>query len=77
MDWFTYIAFYENFALHSHLRASQKAWIKFRDAEFDFINSTPDRGTLSLLIDDESRLEIVKSRVMQLRKHLSVETDNP
>jgi uncharacterized protein YecT (DUF1311 family) len=51
------------------LRASQREWIKFRDAESTFLASllTPDRGTMMRLTVNEMMSDLVKHRVLQLR----------
>lgn len=51
------------------LKESQRDWLKFRDAEFLFINQyyyEVKKGTIFYVIGDENRLQIVKDRALQL-----------
>jgi uncharacterized protein YecT (DUF1311 family) len=51
------------------LRASQREWIRFRDAESTFLAGllTPDRGTMMRITVNEMMANLVKDRVLQLR----------
>ena len=51
------------------LRAAQREWVKFRDAESNFLGSllTPDRGTMMRITVNEMMADLVKVRVLQLR----------
>lgn len=51
------------------LRAAQREWIKFRDAESTFLGSllTPDRGSMMRITVNEMMADLVKDRVLQLR----------
>jgi uncharacterized protein YecT (DUF1311 family) len=51
------------------LRAAQREWIKFRDAESNFLGSllTPDRGSMMRITVNEMMSDLVKDRVLQLR----------
>lgn len=51
------------------LRAAQREWIGFRDAESVFLGSllTPDRGTTMRIAVNEMMTDLVKDRVLQLR----------
>lgn len=51
------------------LRAAQREWIKFRDAESEFLGSllTPDRGSMMRITVNEMMSGLVKDRVLQLR----------
>jgi uncharacterized protein YecT (DUF1311 family) len=51
------------------LRAAQREWIRFRDAESVFLGSllTPDRGTMMRIAVNEMMADLVKARVLQLR----------
>ncbi len=56
-----------------NLRNSQKAWLKFRDAEFEFLseNFTRERFGSSFVISIGSyRTEIIKTRVKELLWYL-------
>jgi uncharacterized protein YecT (DUF1311 family) len=51
------------------LRAAQREWIKFRDAEASFLGSllTSDRGTMMRITVNEMMANLVKDRALQLR----------
>jgi len=53
----------------ANLRAAQRAWIGFRDAEAAFLASlvTPERGTIMRIFTNEMMVNLVKDRVGQLR----------
>ena len=57
------------------LKESQKQWLKFRDAEFDFLvkyyyeTNPPGFGDFLLWMED-ARMEIVKQRTLQLDRYL-------
>lgn len=53
----------------SALRDAQRAWIKFRDAESDFLGSliTPDRGTIMRITTNEMMTDMVRQRTQALR----------
>jgi len=50
------------------LRAAQKAWIKFRDAEADYQADAERGGTLAPLIATSVRVELTESRRKNLEK---------
>ena len=55
------------------LKHSQRLWLQFRDAEFDFINHnwTPANfGSSSALSRNAYRVKVVKSRVLELLHYL-------
>lgn len=52
------------------LRTAQRAWIKFRDSEIDFISST-ETGTIGLLMRDDRLLSLTKQRAVELRSFIS------
>lgn len=52
------------------LRTAQRAWIKFRDSEIDFISST-ETGTIGLLMRDDRLLSLTKQRAIELRSFIS------
>ena len=56
------------------LKASQLAWIKYRDSESKFNDeiTTLKGGTLYLLMGDSSRLEMVKDRTLELRRYIGI-----
>ncbi len=51
------------------LRAAQREWIRFRDAESNFLGSllTVDRGTMMRITVNDMMTGLVKDRVLQLR----------
>jgi len=54
------------------LRESQRQWIKFRDAEFGFIDDLYlGIGTMIPVIKYGQKLDFVKQRVLQLQEYLS------
>lgn len=54
------------------LKASQKKWLAFRDAEQAFMRGpwTEDRGTLIRVTLNQANVEMVRARVLQLRGYL-------
>ena len=53
------------------LRNLQRQWLAFRDAEFAFINEFyPTQGTMWVPVRMSERVEIVKSRALQLSSYL-------
>lgn len=51
--------------------ASQRTWIKYRDAEFSFINSyyyDNDKGTLFFVMGDHKRMEMIKNRTKEIQE---------
>lgn len=56
-------------AAFNTLKESQRNWLKFRDAEFLFINKyyyELKKGTIFYVIGDGNRVQIVKDRALQL-----------
>ena len=51
------------------LRAAQREWIRFRDAESEFLASliTPERGSIMRIVVNERMAGIVRDRALQLR----------
>jgi len=55
------------------LRASQRSWIKFRDAEFEATDSLyPHLGTMYTTLRASERLAIVKDRATTLRGYYEI-----
>lgn len=59
------------------LRASQREWVKFKEKEFEFLNSYPymnnnkvEHGTMSLIVVQERKLDIIKHRTLELKEFL-------
>lgn len=51
---------------------SQRNWIKFRDKEFEFINTyyyNNEKGTLFFVMGDLKKMEIVKKRVLEFQEY--------
>jgi len=55
------------------LKASQRQWIAFRDAESDFLGSlvTPEAGSIMRVTTNEAMVDMVKARVLALRSYSS------
>jgi uncharacterized protein YecT (DUF1311 family) len=56
------------------LKKSQRQWIKYRDAEFDFIADTITRakfGSSSVMTVGSRRNAVLKARVIQLYRYLN------
>jgi uncharacterized protein YecT (DUF1311 family) len=53
------------------LKASQRQWIAFRDAESEFLSSfeVTEGGTIMRLVTNEAMIDLVKSRVRELRSY--------
>ncbi len=59
------------------LREAQRAWLKFRDAEFANIKEIYEgQGTMFIVIQAADRLEIVKQRAEALRVYYQIRRDN-
>lgn len=60
------------------LKSAQLAWIKYRDSEFKVINEVIGKkdGTIWLLVYDENRKDLVRTRAIQLKSYLSSLEDN-
>lgn len=54
------------------LRAAQRAWLGFRDAECAFRRSADEGGTDAVLIANTCRIELTIARSEELRKALRV-----
>lgn len=52
------------------LRIAQRAWIKFRDSEIDFMFATPSGGTIDMLHFDDKNLALTKQRAIELKGQL-------
>jgi uncharacterized protein YecT (DUF1311 family) len=58
------------------LRESQRAWIKFRDAEFEIINILyPQDATMYINIRAADKLSIVKERALELKHYVEIQED--
>ncbi|HRK73719.1 MAG TPA: DUF1311 domain-containing protein [Rhodothermales bacterium] len=58
-------------AQQTKLRNLQRQWITFRDAEFAFINDFyPTQGTMWVPVRMSERVDVVKSRALQLSSYL-------
>ncbi|MBL7978118.1 MAG: DUF1311 domain-containing protein [Bacteroidetes Order II. Incertae sedis bacterium] len=58
-------------AQQTKLRNLQRQWIAFRDAEFAFINDFyPTQGTMWVPVRMSERVDVVKSRALQLSSYL-------
>jgi len=56
------------------LQESQRAWIKFRDAEFEIINILyPQDYTLYINIRAADKMSIVKERALQLKHYVEIQ----
>lgn len=53
------------------LKASQRQWLAFRDAESEFLTSfeVTHGGTIMRLVTNEAMVDLVKSRVRELRSY--------
>jgi uncharacterized protein YecT (DUF1311 family) len=60
------------------LKEAQIQWLKFRDAEFKLLNGIYDKleGTMYIPMRIDSRLQIVKSRALDLKSHLDLLKDS-
>ena len=56
------------------LREAQREWIKYRDKEFEAIDSVYSQmeGTMWIPIRIESRVRVVRERVLMLRHYLEI-----
>ena len=59
------------------LRASQREWVKFKEKEFEFLNNYPyiynnkyKHGTITLIVIQDQKLQIVKDRTLELKSFL-------
>ncbi len=56
------------------LKASQAAWLKFRDAESKLsgliVNSR--EGTMWLIVGDSDRMELIRKRALELKRYLEI-----
>jgi len=53
--------------------ASQRNWIKYRDAEFSFINSyyyDNNKGILFFVMGDHKRMEMIKNRTKEIQEYI-------
>ena len=58
------------------LRESQRAWIKFRDAEFESIeNMYPQDATININIRAADKMSIVKERALQLKGYYETQSE--
>ncbi len=60
------------------LKEAQRAWIKFRDKEFEFINTRylePFEGALYQTIAADEAMEVVKARALDLQTHYDILKD--
>lgn len=59
------------------LRSSQRAWLKFRNLEFENIDNVYDRkeGTMYLPMRVESKTRVVRERALQLMRLASILTE--
>ena len=56
------------------LRESQRAWIKFRDAEFENIeNMYPQDATMYINVRAAAKMSIVKERALQLKDYYEIQ----
>ena len=53
------------------LKASQRQWIVFRDAESKFLGSlvTPEAGSIMRVVTNQAMTDMVKARVLALRSY--------
>jgi len=52
---------------------AQRKWIKFRDAEFEFINYyyyQQEKGTLFFVMGDFRKMEMVKKRALEIQEYI-------
>ena len=62
-------------AQQSKFMSAQKAWLKFRDAEFAFIDDyyyNAKQGTMFSIMAEGDKMNIVKERAMQLKVYYVV-----
>ncbi len=61
-------------AARASLKESQLQWIKFRDLEFKFQDSVYSKleGTMYIPMSADSRMQVVKSRALELRSYLEL-----
>ncbi len=67
------------------LRESQRRWIKYRDKEFEFLNTFPfvnnnryKYGTMSFIMVAAQKMQVVKDRVLELESFLNfINFSNP
>ena len=54
------------------LISAQLSWIEYRDKEFDLIDQifSADKGTMYIPINGYARLEVVKTRTLELQRYL-------
>ncbi len=54
------------------LKSAQLSWIRYRDTEFKLISETYGKkdGTMWLVIYDDHRKELIRSRALQLKSYL-------
>ena len=54
------------------LRTAQRAWLRFRDAEADFVADTQRGGTLAWVLRTQTLADLTVARTEELRKNVSV-----
>jgi len=56
------------------LKASQASWLKFRDAEAKLSDLIVNgrEGTMWLIVGDSDRMELVKKRVLELKRYREI-----
>lgn len=52
------------------LRTAQRAWIRFRDAEMNFMSATPSGGTMDSLTFGDKNLVLTKQRAIELKEQM-------
>ena len=60
------------------LKSSELEWIKYRDAEFKFIDSIYDtmQGTMYIPMRVDARMEVIKKRALELKGFLDLAAES-